>query len=123
MQPPDTVTRNTIVVVQDILADEIALVNTGVTDERVDSMVNGELATAAACYAAGTDRLVVEAPGPRRPLWPQGPDWTFPAVNNAWGRRMQLVRAAAMVILEIDRIDRLAAKLAEAKKGGSNANR
>lgn len=66
--------------------------------EHDDDHTDNELARAAACYAAG-ERLIVNG----RDLWPWG--------DEAWkpkDRRRNLIRAAALLVAEIQRLDRLA---------------
>lgn len=50
----------------------------------------GELASAAACYAVGSDAY-----------WPWHPEWWKPT-----NRRRDLVKAGALIAAEIDRLDR-----------------
>lgn len=76
----------------------------GWTPEHDDAHIDGQLAQAAACYAheaARTDRT-----DPRRdgaPLsWPWSRDWWKPK-----DRRHDLVRAGALIIAEIERLDRI----------------
>lgn len=81
-----------------------------------DTHVGGELAHAAACYAmkAGIGSLwmrdngtTVEpanyatTPSPPAELWPWAPSWWKPK-----DRRRDLVRAAALLLAEIERLDR-----------------
>lgn len=80
-----------------------------------DSLVNGELAGAAACYTmhginigylgltTRMKRMVFE-------LWPWSPDWWKPK-----DRRRDLIRAGALIVAEIERLDRATAQPA---KGG-----
>lgn len=90
----------------------------GWTPEHDDEHTDGCLATAAACYAA-PDAMVPEAPqrlpGPRsdgpnfdrrwRLRWPWDWEWWKPK-----DRRRDLVRAGSLIIKEIERLDRAAAK-------------
>jgi len=62
-----------------------------------DKYVDGELASAAACYALFADR-----PGFSTPAhWPWGSEWW-----KQTNQRRDLVKAAALIIAEIERIDR-----------------
>jgi hypothetical protein len=65
-----------------------------------DQHTRGELATAAACYALGTPTLSVVT------YWPWEKSWWKPK-----DRRRDLIRAAALIVAEVERLDRLAAKL------------
>lgn len=78
----------------------------GWTLEHDDEHVNGEMASAAAAYAIGGNTGI--APATIRDhlhaaLWPWSPEWWKPRSN-----RRNLVRAAALIIAEIERIDRKA---------------
>lgn len=88
---------------RDVLAERRRQIEVeGWIPEHDDRWVNGELADAAAGYAhhaALTDSL-------RRiciPMtWPWGRDWWKPA-----DRRRNLVKAGALILAEIDRLDRI----------------
>ena len=75
----------------------------GWTSEHDDAHGNGEMAVAAACYAAPTD---VEPES-----WPWAYKWWKPTTP-----RRNLVKAAALILAEIERLDRLALS-GEAQKG------
>jgi hypothetical protein len=60
-----------------------------------DDHDKGELAKAAACYAIGF----------RDPWWPWNVKWW-----NPHGRRRNLIKAAALIVAEIERLDRLACR-------------
>lgn len=62
----------------------------GWTPEHDDTHAQGEMASAAACYCLGTLRY-----------WPWAPAWWKPK-----GRRRDLIRAAALIVAEIERLDR-----------------
>lgn len=87
---------------RDVLAERRRQVEVeGWSAERDDQYVEGELADAAGCYAIWGDRL----PRIRPPiLWPWDRDWWKPTT-----RRRNLVKAAALLLAEIERIDRAAA--------------
>lgn len=80
----------------------------GWTAEHDDGHNKGELAAAAACYAVG--RCILEGSlriterGLTKNLWPWSSGWWKPK-----DRRRNLVRAAALIVAEIERIDRAAA--------------
>lgn len=67
----------------------------GWTPEHDDTHSRGELAGAAACYLAYRSQVPVASP------WPGG-EWFRPK-----DRRSDLVRAAALIIAEIERLDRV----------------
>ena len=77
----------------------------GWTAEHDDTHSCGELAEAAACYAApaphGVRPLSVEPPN----LWPWSREWWKPK-----DRRRNLVRACALIVAEIERLDRQTGK-------------
>lgn len=88
----------------------------GWTPEHDDQHAVGEIAKAAAAYAivaALPDRLranvsgncSIENDGTLRVLWPWSRSWWKPKT-----RRQDLVRAAALLLAEIERLDRLEAK-------------
>jgi hypothetical protein len=75
--------------------------------------IHGELAIAGACYAIGEEHVRVPQPvgcfglisstaGKDEITWPWDEKWYKPK-----NRRRDLVRAAALIIAEIDRIDRI----------------
>jgi hypothetical protein len=76
-----------------------------------DTHTNGELAFAAACYAeeAGTASLDPNGRGDcpvhgwAPEMWPFRPSWWKPE-----GRRRTLVKAGALILAEIERLDRAA---------------
>lgn len=84
----------------------------GWTAEHDDQHIKGELAGAAATYALGTARYRGLKIG-----------WFFDAINVMWpfetkwfkpkGGRVDLVKAAALLIAEIERLDRAEARAAE----------
>lgn len=65
----------------------------GWTAKHDDTHTAGELALAGAVYAVGPALL---------PFWPWDLDWWKPK-----DRRTDLVRAAALIVAEIERLDRL----------------
>lgn len=71
----------------------------GFTASHDDEHVNGELADAAACYALNAALPVPKLPPP---YWPWARSWWKPAT-----RRDDLVKAAALLVAEIERLDRL----------------
>lgn len=87
----------------DVLAERQRQVSgEGWTPEHDDQHDKGQMAAAAACYAM---------PGPAGPLaleafWPWTPEWWKPT-----DRRRDLIKAAALAIAEIERLDRIRAAL------------
>ncbi len=79
----------------------------GWTPEHDDEHSHGELADAAACYALWAGGI---NPGNWREFWPWAPEW----LKHSEPRRM-LVKAAALILAEIERLDRAAAS-----QGGSS---
>jgi hypothetical protein len=72
--------------------------------EHDDQHVNGELARAAACYAyeAGRTDYQRDIDGNEPPMmWPWSAEWWKPT-----NRRRDLIKAGAMILAEIERIDR-----------------
>ena len=91
----------------DLLAERLRQVDDeGWSPEHDDQHAVGELAKAAGCYAwiAGQSdelRLIFDAPPP---TWPSnwGSDWWKPT-----DRRRDLVKAGALILAEIERLDRI----------------
>lgn len=76
---------------------------------RHDDRSGGDLAVAAACYALPAQRLsmmvdpyATEGVSLLSSLWPWSHEWWKPK-----DRRRDLVRAGALIVAEIERIDRL----------------
>ena len=93
------------------------LFSEGYTHEQDDAYVNGELARAAACYSAGymikgihlelhKDKTQKIERFHRWSLWP----WPLSQWKAQLTRRM-LIKAAALIVAEIERIDRAAKKV------------
>lgn len=75
----------------------------GWTPEHDDEHDCGEMADAAACYAANAGSVVWANQVPS--FWPWANDWWKPSTP-----RRDLVKAGALILAEIERIDRAAAK-------------
>lgn len=87
----------------DILNERISQIEKGYTPEHDDEHDKGELAEAASIVAADLEVTDMEPPGPRQ--------WAAYIFGKHEGnRRRQLVIAAAMLVAEIERMDRVAAK-------------
>ena len=71
----------------------------GWTSEHDDAYQNSELADAAACYAINAHNQGLSTPA----HWPWAPDWWKQS-----GPRRDLVKAGALILAEIERIDRAA---------------
>ncbi|EPK3136953.1 MULTISPECIES: hypothetical protein [Enterobacter cloacae complex] len=72
----------------------------GWTSEHDDAYQNSELADAAACYAIHAHNQGFSTPA----HWPWAPEWWKQS-----GARRDLVKAGALILAEIERIDRFAA--------------
>jgi hypothetical protein len=85
----------------------------GWTPEHDDAHAHGELAGAAACYAIqSTDHWAkIQIPT----LWPWAAGWWKPTTP-----RRDLIKAAALIVAEIERLDRAAR---DARKENNHANR
>lgn len=75
------------------------------TEENDDLHVDGELAKAAACYAA--PEITKSADPTLLKVWPWDVSWWKPTPKNI---RRRLVKAGALIVAEIERLDRAAAK-------------
>jgi hypothetical protein len=77
----------------------------GWTPEHDDQHARGEMARAAACYAVtgsfSPNDLTPEAPDMMTRSWPWPREWWKPR-----GGRRDLVRAGALILAEIERLDR-----------------
>lgn len=82
----------------DVAAERERQINVkGWTSEHDDRHAPGEMAIAAACY-------IITGPDDRIPdAWPWAAEWWKPK-----GRRRNLVRAGALILAEIERLDRIA---------------
>lgn len=88
-------------VVKDIRAERCRQIHEeGWEEEHDDNHTRGELADAAACYA---DTVTTRHPPSR---WPWERQWWKPSGN----RRRDLIKAAALLVAEIERIDRAAVR-------------
>lgn len=95
--------------VEDVVAERRRQIETeGWTPEHDDEHANGEMATAAACYA-----YVAPLGGhARRRLANEGAPYRWPWDSTWWkpkDARSDLVRAGALILAEIERLDRLEA--------------
>lgn len=80
----------------------------GWTPEHDDEHDDGELAHAAAAYAVEATGYmphpdaILNGMGPTKPLWPWGPEWWKPADDPI----RNLVKAGALIVAEIERLQR-----------------
>lgn len=75
----------------------------GWTPEHDDTHVNGEMASAAVCYAHTAGRSAHHI---FNYVWPWSSQWWKPD-----SKRRNLVKAGALILAEIERLDRLSALL------------
>ncbi len=87
--------------VTDIAAERERQVTLGWTPDHDDEHTDGEIARAAACYALGKD-AVTNIGGERVGIWPFE-TWEWKPKQ----RRQDLVRAGALIVAEIERLDRI----------------
>lgn len=98
---------------RDVLAERKRQVsNEGWTPERDDQYTAGDMASAAACYAS-QGRYHYPEPGEPGPNWPWAAEWWKPSTY-----RRNLEKAGALILAEIERLDR-AAIAAQQGKGGA----
>lgn len=76
----------------------------GWSHEHDDQHADDELVMAAICYADPIPMLMDHAGGRIPAGWPWAVDWWKPR-----DRRRNLIRAAALIVAEIERMDRIAA--------------
>jgi hypothetical protein len=89
---------------RDVLAERQRQVETeGWSVEHDDAHERGELASAAACYAKNSVTGPARWAGLPPPDWPWDCRWWKPTTP-----RRDLVKAAALIIAEIERLDRIA---------------
>ena len=94
--------------IEDIAAERLRQINVERwSPEHDDQHATGQMAKAASCYAwlaaaSGTLRAVFKTPPP---TWPEewGIEWWKPT-----DRRRDLVKAGALIVAEIERLDRKA---------------
>lgn len=100
--------------VQDVLTERRRQVDEeGWTPEHDDEHKNGEMALAAACYARGYSGHHGNYPEDSDDgLWPWHPSWWKPT-----NRRRNLVKAAALIIADIEREDRAVAPVSTQEAG------
>jgi hypothetical protein len=94
---------NQVPAVIDVLAErERQILQEGFSPLRDDGYRHGEMSTAAACYAM-MGRFHYPTPGKPPIQWPWSKDWWKPS-----SYRRNLVKATALLLAEIERLDRMA---------------
>lgn len=79
----------------------------GWTPEYDDDHVDGELATAAACYALGHAELSSVTTGDNWSTLTRVSLWPFEGMWKPRDGRSNLIKAGALIVAELERIDRL----------------
>lgn len=104
----------------DAIAERVRQIEAeGWTTEHDDSHEHGEMARAAAAYCLGQHELMGRVQDGKRFLpwrsmiWPWSKEWWKPKT-----RREDLIRAAALIIAEIERLDRAALAATEGSDNG-----
>ncbi|MFY3626070.1 hypothetical protein ACOTFH_05535 [Achromobacter xylosoxidans] len=93
---------------RDVLAERQRQISVeGWTPEHDDLHTTGALATAAGCYAMFT---LAYPPGDPVSFWPWSPSWWKPSDQS----RRNLVKAGALILAEIERLDRAAQREGDA---------
>ncbi|MGS0976168.1 hypothetical protein [Burkholderia glumae] len=95
---------------RDVLAERSRQMEEGYSFEHDDSHEDGEIALAAGCYAYNSGGVVWDSPVPSS--FPWSPYWWKPTTP-----RRDLVKAGALILAEIERIDRAEARTAGAQGG------
>lgn len=93
---------------RDVLAERERQVSVeGWTPAHDDENDDGQLASAAACYAFPTwqrrGALAISAGTDMPSAWPWAREWWKPSPDD---RRRELVKAGALILAEIERLDR-----------------
>lgn len=93
---------NTHHVIDEIAAErERQITEEGWTPEHDDSHVSGQLCRAAACYAVGGGLFKIDKFQVPLQMWPYQWEW------KSKSQRRDLIRAAALIVAEIERLDRM----------------
>lgn len=89
--------------IEDIAAERLRQINIeGWTVEHDDAHGSDEIAQAAACYADPRRKMFPNDGGEPMPVrWPWAAEWWKPS-----DRRRELVKAGALIVAEIERLDR-----------------
>lgn len=101
---------------KDVLAERERQVNIeGWTPAHDDEHAGGQMANAAACYALHTEPF--GNVGDYLRFWPWSSNWWRPT-----NRRRNLIKAGALILAEIERIDRAAMAAQQGEKGGADTS-
>ncbi|HHR0444948.1 TPA: hypothetical protein ACSXXW_000947 [Pseudomonas aeruginosa] len=94
---------------RDVLAERIHQIAAGYQPENDDELADAALAMAAVCYAEEAHCRVNDPERPMRLTWiiPEHWPWNEEDWKPSGGARRNLVKAAALLLAEIDRLDRL----------------
>lgn len=89
----------------------------GFSSEHDDTLTSGALASTAACYAIGSKFVIGSLESKRKTdIWSFLSSWWKPK-----DQRSNLVKAGALILAEIDRLDRAAAREAESQSQAAEA--
>lgn len=87
--------------IDDVTAERMRQISVeGWTPEHDDEHDDGEMAMAAACYAEAS--VFGNATEATPSAWPWAPEWWKPS-----DQRRNLIKAAALIVAEIERLDRI----------------
>ncbi|RCM51469.1 hypothetical protein PA82_03360 [Pseudomonas aeruginosa] len=94
---------------RDVLAERIHQIAAGYQPENDDELADAALAMAAVCYAEEAHCRVNDPERPMRLTWiiPEYWPWNEEDWKPSGGARRNLVKAAALLLAEIDRLDRI----------------
>ncbi len=114
------VSARTSVAMLDVLAERVRQVRSeGWTEAHDDAHQRREMALAAACYAAAPLRPAVRIGGEWREMWPWADEWDK---RDRHDQRRRLVIAAALLVAEIERLDRRTERMTVGRgRGGSTS--
>lgn len=96
-------------VLTEVKAERLRQINEeGWSPDYDDQQSNGQISAAAGCYALEDSSADIDSKFPRREL-PDGVPKAWPWLSNWWKpttRRRNLIKAAALIVAEIERLDR-----------------
>lgn len=103
---------------EEIAAERARQINAeGWTPEHDDEHTDGALAVAAGCYAQRAGGVGVLVQGKPPTWWPWDASWWKPQ-----DPRRNLIKAGALIVAEIERLDRAAQRGADLQKAPSDAD-
>nr|WP_313037315.1 hypothetical protein [Achromobacter ruhlandii] len=109
VHPPPAAGDAQTAAARDVLAERQRQINVeGWTPEHDDQYTAGDMAAAAACYA-NQGRYHYPEPGLPGPKWPWAAEWWKPSTY-----RRNLEKAGALILAEIERLDRAAQRKGDA---------